>query len=146
MTICMQFLQFFSIAANCLQLIAHVSQNGLYGQFLFSQHTSTDIQITAELATTLQYPDQIWSWGINEFPVDYSIVDSNRCSNEQLGTQLINFDETLGYLTLPGNETSSWLSNNVTLTGKYIIKRKKNKLSSKSCFQAKGDCGARHWF
>ncbi|XP_037029000.1 uncharacterized protein LOC119069178 isoform X1 [Bradysia coprophila] len=102
--------------ANSLNLIAYVSQNGLFGQFQFSPHSNTEIKITTELATTLQYPDQIWSWGINEFPVDYSIVDHKRCSNEQLGKQLINFDDALGYLTLPGNETTTWFSN-MTLTG-----------------------------
>lgn len=111
------FFIFFFILANSLNLIAHVSQNGLFGQFQFSPHSNNEIKISAELSTTLQYPDQIWSWGISEFPVDYSVVDHKRCSSEQLGKQLINFDDTLGYLTLPGNETSTWFSN-MTLTGK----------------------------
>ncbi|KAJ6637646.1 hypothetical protein Bhyg_10377 [Pseudolycoriella hygida] len=106
----------FQHQVNSLNLIAYVSQNGLFGHFQFSQYTNNEIKITSELSTTLQYPDQIWSWGISEFPVDYSIVDSRRCSDEQLGKQLINFDDTLGYLTLPGNETTTWFSN-ITLTG-----------------------------
>lgn len=92
----------------------------MYGQFQFSQHTSNEIVIKSELATTLQYPDQIWSWGVSEFPVDYSIVHSRRCNDEQLGNQLINFDDSLGYLILPGNESTTWLSN-MTLTGKLLI-------------------------
>lgn len=90
----------------------------MHGEFTFTQHTATLIKIESSLETTLQYPDQVWSWGINELPVDYTNVNSKeRCSDAHLGKSLENFDDNLGYLTLPGNESSVWHSQ-YSLTGK----------------------------
>lgn len=103
-----------------MKLIAYLSQNGLHGEFTFSQYSSSMIQIESSLETTLQYPDQIWSWGINELPVDYTDVDSKRrCSDAKLGKSLLIFDDNLGYLTLPGNESSVW-HGEYSLTGKFV--------------------------
>ena len=69
--------------------------------------SSTTIKIESNLETTLQYPDQAWSWGVYQFPVDYTNMNSHeRC--QDLGQQLFNFDNSLGYLILPGNESTTW--------------------------------------
>lgn len=100
-----------------MKLVAYISQHGLHGEIYFSQLNPTTIQIESALETTLQYPDQIWSWGINQLPVDYTDVDpKRRCDDKHLGRQLINFDEKLGYLTMPGNESTMWESD-LSLTG-----------------------------
>lgn len=67
------------------------------------------MEIESSLETTLQYPDQVWSWGIHQLPVDYSDSSSrDRCEFSRLGSRILGFDEILGYLTLPGNESSKW--------------------------------------
>ncbi|XP_017481054.1 PREDICTED: uncharacterized protein LOC108370262 [Rhagoletis zephyria] len=91
------------------QLIAYISQHGLHGEITFRQVNATTVEIKAKLETTLQYPEQVWSWGVRKFPVDYSDIDpESRCSLEKLGAQVLSFDESLDYLVLPGNETATW--------------------------------------
>lgn len=97
-------------------MVAYLSQHGLHGEFSFSQYTSSLIQIESSLETTLQYPDQVWSWGITQFPVDYTDVSIDRCSEARLGKEVISFDKALGYLTLPGNDSTMWHAE-ATLTG-----------------------------
>lgn len=104
-----------------MKLVTYISQHGLHGEIHFKQHNSTFVEISANLETTLQYPDQIWSWGVFQFPVDYTEVDEHkRCDLSNLGKSLISFDEDLGYLTLPGNETSKWFKQ-MTMTGEMGI-------------------------
>lgn len=43
-----------------------------------------------------------------------------RCDDTKLGKQLLNFDDRLGYLTLPGNESTVWESE-YSLTGKFPL-------------------------
>ncbi|XP_053680518.1 uncharacterized protein LOC128731419 [Anopheles nili] len=103
--------------AHGLNLVAHISQRGLHGEVSFSQHNDRQVLITSELETTLQYPEQAWSWGVYQLPVDYTIVDpQERCQIARLGEQLWSFDDDLGYLMLPGNESTTWL-NDIALTG-----------------------------
>lgn len=65
------------------------------------------MNVKALLETTLQYPEQVWSWALHENPIDYTIIDPNkRC--DAVGNQIFSFDEKFGYLTLPGNESSTW--------------------------------------
>lgn len=101
-----------------VKLAAYISQNGLHGEIHFSQNADGLVQIESSLETTLQHPDQIWSWSVHQLPVDYTEANGNRrCSASTLGKQLISFDESLGYLILPGNESSTW-SAQIDLTGK----------------------------
>ncbi|XP_062551258.1 uncharacterized protein LOC134216338 [Armigeres subalbatus] len=103
--------------AAAVNLVAYISQFGLHGEISFSQFSDWQVQISSDLETTLQYPDQAWSWGVYQLPVDYTIVDGReRCDVKQLGEQLWSFDDDLGFLTLPGNESVSWL-NDIPLTG-----------------------------
>uniref|UniRef100_A0A182T233 Uncharacterized protein n=1 Tax=Anopheles maculatus TaxID=74869 RepID=A0A182T233_9DIPT len=75
--------------ARALNLVAHISQRGLHGEISFSQHNERQVLIASELETTLQYPEQAWSWGIYQLPVDYTIVDpQERCQIARLGEQL----------------------------------------------------------
>lgn len=97
--------------------MAYISQHGLHGEIHFSPGTDRLIEIQSSLETTLQYPEQVWSWGIHQLPIDYSETDSEkRCEPTRLGPQILNFDESLGYLTLPGNESVTW-KGNFSLTG-----------------------------
>lgn len=94
---------------NCVQLVAYISQHGLHGEFHFNQRNDNSFEIQTKVETTLQYPDQIWSWGIHEMPTDYWEVRADRrCHPSNLGRKLIEFDDHLGYLQLPGNDTSTW--------------------------------------
>ncbi|EDW39378.1 GL14064 [Drosophila persimilis] len=98
-----------SRVADAQHLIAYISQRGLHGEITFRQMNATTVEIKASLEATLQYPDQVWSWSVRRFPVDYSIIDpEERCKLDRLGSQVLSFDEDLEYLVLPGNETSTW--------------------------------------
>ncbi|XP_068153414.1 uncharacterized protein Rsod [Drosophila tropicalis] len=98
--------------ADAQHLIAYISQHGLHGELTFRQMNSTTVEIKANLEATLQYPDQVWSWSVRRFPVDYTNIDPDeRCHLERLGGQVVSFDEDLEYLVLPGNETSTWQRN-----------------------------------
>ncbi|XP_055533520.1 uncharacterized protein LOC129723361 [Wyeomyia smithii] len=102
---------------DAVSLVAYISQYGLHGEISFSQYSDRQVQIASDLETTLQYPDQAWSWGVYQLPVDYTVVDPvERCDLKSLGEQLWSFDDDLGFLTLPGNESTSWL-NDIQLTG-----------------------------
>lgn len=94
---------------NSVQLVAYISQHGLHGEIHFIQQNDNSIEIRTNVETTLQYPDQIWSWGIHEMPTDYREVNPNkRCHSSNIGKKLIEFDAHLGYLQMPGNESSTW--------------------------------------
>lgn len=102
-------MNFFAEIASDLEAL--ISQRGLHGEIHFKvdDENRNIVRIESKLETTLQYPNQVWSWGIYENPVDYTIVDpSTRCSLETAGRQIHEFDEELGYLILPGNETTVW--------------------------------------
>lgn len=106
-------------------MAAYISQNGLHGEIHFSQDADALVQVESSLETTLQHPDQIWSWNVHQLPVDYTEANGNRrCSASNLGKQLISFDESLGFLILPGNESSTW-NTKIDLTGKLDLSEKK---------------------
>lgn len=98
--------------------MAYISQHGLHGEIHFAPGAKNFIEIESSLETTLQYPEQVWSWSIHQLPVDYTDSDGDRrCDPSKLGDQLINFDDNLGLLTLPGNESVKW-QGEFALTGK----------------------------
>lgn len=100
--------------------MAHISQHGLHGEIHFSPGAKNSIEIESSLETTLQYPDQIWSWSVHKLPVDHSESDGGgRCDPSKLGEQILNFDDSLGFLTLPGNESVKW-TGDFALTGESI--------------------------
>lgn len=74
------------------------------------------IKITTDLNVTLQYPNQAWSWTINEFPIDYTTLE-NRCADTNTGKPLANLDEIYGYLILPDNATSEILTQDLKING-----------------------------
>lgn len=101
-----------------VKLVAFLSQHGLHGEIRFSQQTDNLMRIETALETTLQYPDQVWSWSIHQFPVDYSDPNGDRrCSVANIGQQLVKLDDTLDLLVLPGNESSIY-SAAINITGK----------------------------
>lgn len=104
-----QICSFFCFLVNCVQLVAYISQHGLHGEFNFFQQNDNSIEIESKLETTLQYPDQLWSWSIYEMPTDYREIEpGQRCNPSNFGKKLIDLDNHLGYLQLPGNESTTW--------------------------------------
>lgn len=76
------------------------------------------MHIRSSLQTTLQFPDQTWSWSLHQLPVDYADMSAERrCSADRLGARLVAFDEQLGLLQLPGNQTTAWTAD-YALTGR----------------------------
>jgi hypothetical protein len=77
------------------------------------------VQVKTLLETTIQYPEQSWTWTVHQNPIDYSIIDPvERCDIEQTGPQVVGLDDVLGFLLLPGNESSVWNDIKLSLTGK----------------------------
>lgn len=98
----------FSLA-NAIKLIAFLSQHGLHGEIRFSHLQNESIQVQTSLETTLQYPNQVWSWAVHQLPVDFTDPNGDRrCRPATLGAQILSFDESLGHLTLPGNESATY--------------------------------------
>lgn len=111
------------VAAN--ELVSYFSQSGLHGEVHFTKSVKNPnlVRVKAYLEATIQYPEQSWSWGVHQNPVDYSIVDPvERCDLDHVGPQIISFDDEIGFLQLPGNESSAWDDLNMSLTGEFCIK------------------------
>jgi hypothetical protein len=94
----------------------------LHGEIHFAKSKNNEklVDVKAFLETTIQYPEQSWTWGVHQNPVDYSIIDPvQRCDLDHVGPQIINFDDLLGFLLLPGNESSVWNDVKLNLTGEF---------------------------
>ncbi|XP_017780045.1 PREDICTED: uncharacterized protein LOC108565217 [Nicrophorus vespilloides] len=113
--------------ASPIELKAYISEQGLHGTISFVQQKLNDkIVIKTDLSATLQYPSQVWSWFITEFPVDYSISDNGRCGPSKLGKSLISLENKLGYLIIPDNQTSEFetdlkLTSDSSIFGKSLL-------------------------
>lgn len=111
-------LEFFFFSVHAVNLVAYVSQFGLHGEFHFIEVSEKKVQIKTALETTLQYPEQVWTWAVHQFPVDYTNPNPrDRCEIVRLGPKIIQFDETLGYLMLPGNESVIYEDEEFDVTG-----------------------------
>lgn len=97
-------------------LRAYISQHGLHGEIEFSSKNDTLISVRTNLKPTLQYPDGVWKWTIHEYPVDYRDTSTERCSGANLGKELIDLTEELGFLIIPGKDHAEFESKN-SLTG-----------------------------
>ncbi|XP_045506507.1 uncharacterized protein LOC123702765 isoform X2 [Colias croceus] len=100
------------LGTNAFVLRAYISQHGLHGEIEFSQKNESLISIRTNLKPTLQYPDGVWRWTIHEFPVDYRDISNERCSEINLGKELIDLTEELGYLVIPGKDHAEFESKN----------------------------------
>lgn len=103
-----------------IELVSFFSQSGLHGEVLFTNSPNNPklVKVKAFLETTIQYPEQSWTWGVHQNPVDYSIIDPvKRCNLDHVGPQIMSFDDVLGFLVLPGNESSVWDDVKLNLTG-----------------------------
>lgn len=100
---------------TCLELRSYISDQGLHGKVSFKK-TSDGIEISTELNPTLEYPNQVWSWSINEFPVDYTDLE-NRCQNNKIGKSFIDLDAIYGYLIIPDNQTSTFFTKDLKING-----------------------------
>ena len=108
-------------SVSCIDLVSYFSQSGLHGEVHFSKSKNDEklINVRAFLETTIQYPEQSWTWGVHQNPIDYTIIDPvERCSLDNVGPQIINFDDLLGFLLFPGNESSVWDDVKLNVTGK----------------------------
>lgn len=74
------------------------------------------VKITTNLNTTLEYPSQVWSWEVREFPVDYTELQG-RCDDSKTGNSLVKLDDIYGYLVLPDNQTSELVTEDLQITG-----------------------------
>ena len=113
------------------ELVSYFSQRGLHGEVHFTKSTNNPklVKIKTFLETTIQYPEQSWTWAVHQNPIDYSIIDPDeRCNFDHVGPQITSFDDILGYLFLPGNESSVWDDVTLNLTGKLRRQRAKKKL------------------
>ncbi|CAG9854590.1 unnamed protein product [Phyllotreta striolata] len=99
--------------STSLTLRSYISSKGLHGTITFTK-LKDEVIITTDLQATLEYPSQIWSWFVTEFPVDYSTVE-DRCQN--LGKTLINMQEVFGYLIIPDNQTSQHVTKDLRVDG-----------------------------
>ncbi|KAJ3625819.1 hypothetical protein MTP99_016359 [Tenebrio molitor] len=100
-------------AAESLELKSYISDQGLHGTISFKK-IGSEIRIVTDLNATLEYPNQVWSWAVVEFPVDYSELEG-RCA--RLGKGLVNLDDVYGYLVLPDNSTSEFSTTELSVNG-----------------------------
>jgi hypothetical protein len=107
---------YYTDNASALVLRAYISQHGLHGEIEFSHKNETLISIRTNLKPTLQYPDGVWRWTIHEYPVDYRDLSESRCSESNIGREIIDLTEELGYLIIPGKDHAEFESRN-SLTG-----------------------------
>ncbi|XP_056632651.1 uncharacterized protein LOC130442509 [Diorhabda sublineata] len=96
-----------------ITLRSYISAKGLHGTITFTKYQD-EIRINTNLEATLEYPTQIWSWYVTEFPVDYSLIEG-RCQN--LGKKLLSMQDTFGYLILPDNQTAVYVTRELTING-----------------------------
>ena len=91
--------------ASSLQLQASVSQNGVHGTITFTQSLSEGggkkaVQISANFSVTDPSYAGEYSWGIYDFPIDYS-RGPDSCHSRNLGRKPItNFDSVLNKLVI----------------------------------------------
>lgn len=113
------------VSAN--ELVSYFSQSGLHGEVRFTKSTKNPnlVRVKTFLEATVhpgQFLDQSWSWSVHQNPVDYSIIDPvERCDLNHVGSEIISFDDDLGFLVLPGNESSVWDDVKLNLTGKKRV-------------------------
>lgn len=98
-----------------MELRTYISSHGLHGTISFTKEKD-GITVTTDLNTTLEYPKQVWSWWVTEFPVDYSELD-NRCEKYKLGKRIINMEDSFGYLILPENQTTEYFTSELSFAG-----------------------------
>lgn len=70
--------------ASSLRLAAYISSGGLHGEIRFERVAESLVRIRYSLKATLEYPDQQWLWSVNQFPVDYTIIEG-RCDKQHVG-------------------------------------------------------------
>nr|XP_023029851.1 uncharacterized protein LOC111517802 [Leptinotarsa decemlineata] len=102
-------------SVTSLQLVSYISGQGLHGTINFTK-IQDEIKISTDLTTTLEYPNQAWSLYVTEFPVDYTEIE-NRCESSKLGKELVNLEDTFGYLILPENQTTEYTTKELRMNG-----------------------------
>ena len=107
-------------------LVSHLSQHSVTGTITFTQlRPGEAVSIKAELKVAREYKGE-YSWGIYEFPIDYTKEDF--CHSRLLGRKpILNFDTSLNKLPLDEAEVSEdpiisvsleYTSSELNLTGK----------------------------
>ena len=111
-------------ASEAAVLEAHLSQHSVTGTVTFTQSRPGEpVSIKAELQVAREYKGE-YSWGIYEFPIDYTQEDF--CHSRLLGRKpILNFDTSLNKLPLDEVLTYIYfyfLSNNTTTSTSYKFK------------------------
>lgn len=101
------------MGTSCIELRSYISDHGLHGTITFRKN-DLEVEIITDLNATLEFPNQVWSWSLVEFPVDYTKIQ-NRCEN--LGKKILSFDDSFGYLVLPENGTSEFSTSELSISG-----------------------------
>merc|ERR1719361_2520667 len=110
-------------------LVSHLSQHSVAGTITFTQlRPGEPVSIKAELKGAREYKGE-YSWGIYEFPIDYTQEDF--CHSRLLGRKpILNFDTSLNKLPLDEAEASEeaiisvsleYTSSELNLTGSGAV-------------------------
>ena len=108
----------FIRASHAITLEAHLSQHSVTGKISFTQsRPGALVEIKADLKVSREYKGE-YSWGIYEFPIDYSKEDF--CHSRMLGRRpILNFDTSLNKLPLDEAEASETEVISVSLEYQY---------------------------
>jgi len=117
------------VASEAAVLEAHLSQHSVTGTVTFTQSRPGEpVSIKAELQVAREYKGE-YSWGIYEFPIDYTQEDF--CHSRLLGRKpILNFDTSLNKLPLDEAEASEeaiisvsleYTSSQLNLTGSGAV-------------------------
>ena len=118
-----------SASEEAAVLEAHLSQHSVAGTITFTQLRPGEVvQIKADLTVAREYKGE-YSWGIYEFPIDYTQEDF--CHSRLLGRKpILNFDTSLNKLPLDEAEASEdplisvsleYTSSELNLTGSEAV-------------------------
>lgn len=68
-----------------VHLAVQLSESGIHGNISFIQDvTNTNVLVKTNLKWTLDQDVPSVTWSVNQFPVDYTVVES-RCDDKKLG-------------------------------------------------------------
>ncbi|XP_048486414.1 uncharacterized protein LOC105383835 [Plutella xylostella] len=73
--------------------------------------------ISLKIKLETREPEVTWRWSVHEFPVDYSDITQNRCSQKHLGREIVALKDQTGYLDHLGQNIPEFYSS-VPLTGR----------------------------
>ena len=108
-------------SSSALEHSVHLSQNGVRGTVNFHQEDggTGPVHIRVDLSATTSDFEGEYTWGIYQFPIDYSVQDY--CHSRMVGRRpLIDLSEKVGQLTLTSGaqQPQTFVSEEMSLVGK----------------------------